>query len=418
VFAAAAAVAVTLLVVRPKGEPKAAAGPDATGKGDRPKTAATTAPAAADGWVKLFNGRDLSGWSVPDGRPNPWAVENGAIVARRQAGSAGCLFCDATFADAHVRAECRVTGQGGGLYVRAAPATDTNIPDGYEAQINTASPAGGPPTGSVMTGHTTHARAADGLVRDGEWFTLELIAVGGRVTVMVNGTRAADWTDPDRRFARGGVALQPGAPDSVIEFRSVEVRDLSAAAPSAPPATAAGGTPLFDGRTLAGWRKTDPTIENWVARDGELASNGSYGYLISERRYRQFRLRAECRLSDEGYGGVHFWAPFDDSTPGGGFEAEFKQLPSGRELGGLLRSSSAVPLVTPSRAVSVRPNDWFRLEILATAARVTVSVNGTAVAEHADPQMPATGGRLALNNKDGQRQFRLRAIELTEIGGP
>src|SRR5205085_7772858 len=39
-------------------------------------------PPLADGWVPLFNGKDLSGWKTHDLEPGNWRVEDGAIVGR------------------------------------------------------------------------------------------------------------------------------------------------------------------------------------------------------------------------------------------------------------------------------------------------------------------------------------------------
>jgi serine/threonine protein kinase len=42
-----------------------------------------------------------------------------------------------------------------------------------------------------------------------QWFMLEVIAEGNRVVVKVNGQMAADYPDPERRFARGHITLFP-----------------------------------------------------------------------------------------------------------------------------------------------------------------------------------------------------------------
>src|SRR6187551_301232 len=43
-------------------------------------TGASSAPAQADpGFTKLFNGKDLTGWKIPEGDGGHWKVVNGAI---------------------------------------------------------------------------------------------------------------------------------------------------------------------------------------------------------------------------------------------------------------------------------------------------------------------------------------------------
>ena len=41
--------------------------------------AAQTPPAATGAWTSLFNGRDLSGWKVPEGDNGHWKVVDGVI---------------------------------------------------------------------------------------------------------------------------------------------------------------------------------------------------------------------------------------------------------------------------------------------------------------------------------------------------
>ena len=46
------------------------------------------------------------------------------------------------------------------------------------------------------------------------------------ITILVNGKKTVDWTDPKDRFKTGHFALQQHDPGSVVKFRKIEVKEL------------------------------------------------------------------------------------------------------------------------------------------------------------------------------------------------
>ena len=63
--------------------------------------------------------------------------------------------------------------------------------------------------------------------RDGEWFTLRVVARGNHLRSWVNGEAAADCRDPQNRFTRGYILLQQHHRTGVVEFRQVRIRVVS-----------------------------------------------------------------------------------------------------------------------------------------------------------------------------------------------
>ena len=55
-----------------------------------------------DGWVSLFNGKDLSGWTISEN--GQFTVEDGCIVVR---GKRAHLFTKKTFKDFHFKTEIK-----------------------------------------------------------------------------------------------------------------------------------------------------------------------------------------------------------------------------------------------------------------------------------------------------------------------
>ena len=53
-----------------------------------------------------------------------------------------------------------------------------------------------------------------------------MIAEGSRVVVKINDQLTADYVDPERRFLKGHIALQQLLPDTRVEFRKIEIKEL------------------------------------------------------------------------------------------------------------------------------------------------------------------------------------------------
>ena len=69
----------------------------------------------ADGFVPLFNGKDLAGWKTHPDQPGGWTVEAGNLVGRGQL--AHHLFTErGDFEDFHLRAELKLMAHPGSPY--------------------------------------------------------------------------------------------------------------------------------------------------------------------------------------------------------------------------------------------------------------------------------------------------------------
>jgi WD40 repeat protein len=185
--------------------------------------------ADSEGFVSLFNGKDLSGWKPHPRRQGLWRVdEEGVLVGSGPAAS--YLFSDrGNFTNFHLRAEVRINdGGNSGIYGRSTFGAAPTL-DGYEAQINSTGRDSNR-TGSLYKAGGAVYTVASSPVRSNEWFTLELIANDNHIVVKVNGQTTADYSDPDRRFTMGHLALQQHDPQTVVEFRKIEIREPDAQA--------------------------------------------------------------------------------------------------------------------------------------------------------------------------------------------
>lgn len=190
--------------------------------------AAASPPArgAIAGFKPLFNGRDLSGWQFSGGGTGNWIVENGVITCT--GGGFNRLYTQRSdFADFHVRAEVLISdGGNGGLHVRTPPGMTSG--GGYEAQVNSTAPDRNRTGSLYIPGQGMVYSVPQTLVPPNTWFTLEVLARGNRIGILVNGTAVVDYVDAQNTFGRGHIALEHHDPQTKIYFRRVDVKEFPA----------------------------------------------------------------------------------------------------------------------------------------------------------------------------------------------
>lgn len=91
---------------------------------------------------------------------------------------------------------------------------------------------------------------------------------------------------------------------------------------------------LFDGRDLTGWKVNGD--ERWIVENGTMlceSTVGKYGYLTSEKAFRNFDLRLEFRGEGKGNSGVFFHAMITGNTPATGPDIQGMQVEIDPNLG-------------------------------------------------------------------------------------
>lgn len=172
----------------------------------------------------IFNGRDFTGWKVPE--PNPfWRIEDGVLIGENDEKLTGSLlFTEASYGDFVFEADVRWTGDiDSGFFVRK-PA--------LQLQIGTSASLKRDMTGSFYTGgrerypEAGQARDMEKLLRPGEWNTFRLEARGDTFTCWINGRQVSQYTDA-KFAAPAPIGLQVH-PNKVmrVEFRNVRAAAL------------------------------------------------------------------------------------------------------------------------------------------------------------------------------------------------
>ncbi len=157
------------------------------------------ASAADLGWVDLFNGKDLDGWTQRNGTAT-FRVDGDTIVGKTSEGSPNSFLCtDQPYGDFELTFDVKVDSPlNSGVQIRSQSKGDT--PDGrvngpqVEIAVNgTAGYIYGEAAGGWMTQDT--ARVPHQHFVEDEWNSFHVMAMGPRIQVWINGKLISDLTD-------------------------------------------------------------------------------------------------------------------------------------------------------------------------------------------------------------------------------
>lgn len=193
---------------------------------------------AAEGFVSLFNGKDLTGWKVRDSKNDVWIVEEGMIVCTGRGG--GWLGSEREYADFVLRLEYRLkAGGNSGVYLRA-PEKGHISRVGMEIQLlDDQDPRYAKLDFYQHTGAIYHVAAPTQRAGKpaGQWNNMEIEANGRQIRVTLNGKKITDadldrcLKDPAVAKEHTGLARTTGfiglqSHTDRVEFRNVRIKEI------------------------------------------------------------------------------------------------------------------------------------------------------------------------------------------------
>lgn len=188
------------------------------------------APAlAAEGFVPLFDGKSLAGWS---GDPALWQVVDGNIVGSTEGHPLtknSFLATERSYKNFVLRLKFKLRNHNSGVQFRSKSLPE-HVVQGYQADIadnmflGILYEEGGR---GILVNVQNPAEVKQHLRADG-WNEYVITANGNHITQVLNGYTTVDYTEQDTVGAKEGViALQlHTGPAMRIEFRDVELREL------------------------------------------------------------------------------------------------------------------------------------------------------------------------------------------------
>ena len=164
----------------------------------------------------------------------------------------------------------------------------------------------------------------------------------------------------------------------------------------------AGFKRIFNGRDLTGW--TIHGTEKWYVENRELVCESGpdkqYGYLSTNKKYKNFILQLQFKLEANGNSGVFIRSDIE-GTKISGWQVEV--APADHHTGGIYESYGRGWMIKPSaeKEKVLKPNDWNDMRIEMVGDKVTTFLNGQQMVQLEDEKIGQANGFIALQIHDG-----------------
>jgi Domain of Unknown Function (DUF1080) len=181
---------------------------------------------AADGFVPLFNGKNLDGW---DGDPRLWSVKNGMIVGSTEGVSLEhneFLISKQKYANFILRVDMKLRNHNSGVQFRSQAHPEWVV-SGYQADAAENNYWGCLYEERGKRGIMVNSWKEKGekVVKLKDWNTYEILCDGDHIQIKLNGTVTADLHDSVS--LDGVIALQlHRGPAMEAFFRNIEIKVL------------------------------------------------------------------------------------------------------------------------------------------------------------------------------------------------
>lgn len=361
-----------------------------------------------EGFVAMFNGKDLSGWKGLVENPikrasmsaselaarqkeadaqmrKDWRVENGVLVF--QGKGYNNLVSEKMYEDFEMLLDWRMEPKGdGGVYLRGSPQVQTW--DTSRTDVGAQVGSGGLYNNKVH--RSTPLKVADNPIN--EWNTFRIKMIGDRVTVHLNGQLVTDnvilenyWDRKIPIFSKEAIELQ--AHGTRLEFRDIYVKEIPRPRPYVLSVQEKneGFVPLFNGVNLDGWVGNKV---NYYAQEGMIVSDpapkrpaGMNKNIYTDKEYSDFIMRFEFQLTPGANNGLGIRTPLEGDAAYVGMELQI--LDNEAEIYKDLKPyqyHGSVYGIIPALRVYLKPiGEWNYQEVKAIGNRITITLNGKVI---------------------------------------
>ncbi|MEO5996242.1 MAG: DUF1080 domain-containing protein [Chitinophagaceae bacterium] len=159
---------------------------------------------------------------------------------------------------------------------------------------------------------------------------------------------------------------------------------------------------IFNGKDLKGW--TIHGTEKWYVEKGEMICESGpdkqYGYLSTDKKYKNFELQLQFKQEANGNSGVFIRSGIE-GTKISGWQVEV--APLGNHTGGIYESYGRGWIIQPKPEDEnfLKQGEWNELKILAKGDEVTTWLNGHQMVFLKDEKIGKGEGFIALQIHDG-----------------
>lgn len=362
-----------------------------------------------EGFVPLFNGKDLKGWKGLVGDPikrskmdamtlaeeqkkadaemrEGWKVVNGEL---QFTGHGNNITTVKKYGDFEMLVDWKIIDDGkqegdAGIYLRGTP--QVQIWDNARIKVGAQVGSGGLYNNQVN--ESKPLKVADKKL--GEWNTFRIIMKADRVTVFLNDVLVTDnvilenyWDRKLPIFASEQIELQ--AHGSPVYYRNIYIKELPRAKPFQLSAQEKkeGYKVLFDGTNMHEW--TGNTAE-YVTEDGNMVINpksdkGSGGNLFTKDEYSDFIFRFEFQLTPGANNGLGIRSPLTGDAAYKGMELQIldNDAPMYKDLQIYQYHGSIYGTIPAKRGFLKPTGEWNYQEVIVNGPKIKVILNGTVI---------------------------------------
>jgi hypothetical protein len=146
-----------------------------------------------------------------------------------------------------------------------------------------------------------------------------------------------------------------------------------------------GWRPLFDGKTLDGW-KVGENAATFSVQDGAIVVFGPRAHLyymgpVENHVFRNFEWKADVMTFPGSNSGMYFHTEYQEGGwPQKGYEVQVNNSHTDP-----IRTGSLYNIVNVMNTAPAKDNEWFTQHIIVQGKTVTIKVNGKTTAEYTEP---------------------------------
>ena len=351
------------------------------------------------GFVSLFNGTSLDGWSVADGPESAFYVQDGAILVHPSSGFPAWLRSAREYENFDLRGEFFVRGwTNSGIYVHA-PEHGRTIWCGMKINIFQQVDANPSPEsmGSIFP---LVPPLKVNVKNKGEWNTFRIVMDWPHLKVWTNGEIIQDLdvdTVPELRHRLRSGYLGLESLSYPIRFRNLRVRELP---------SKISWMPLYEtAEDLAKWQimSGKPTFQGL----GRVLHGDGDGHFATIETFRDFEFQMYVRHVRHHNGGVTFGSP-GRGAPGRRYEVQLHDVEGAHYCTGSLYG------IKRALYPRIEPEQWWLFQLRVKDRACLVRVNGDTVLEYDRLELPSPGP-IALQAHDVGRWTEYKHIRVRRI---
>ncbi|GEP96854.1 family 16 glycoside hydrolase [Chitinophaga cymbidii] len=358
---------------------------------------------AGEGFVSMFNGKDLQGWKGLVADPVKRAKMNAATLQKEQAkadekmrtgwkaedglliftGKGDNLCTEKKYGDFEMFVDWKITKDGdAGIYLRGTP--QVQIWDTARHDVGAQVGSGG--LYNNQQNPAKPSKVADNAI--GEWNNFRIIMKGDRVTVYLNGELVVNnvmlenyWDRALPIFTEEQIELQ--AHGTYVAYRNLYIREFEQVKPFtlSEEEKKEGYRILFDGTNMHQWTGN---TSGYAIDNGDILCSpqkGSGGNLYTKDEFSDFIFRFEFQLTPGANNGLGIRAPLTGNAAYEGMELQIldNEADIYKNLH-IYQYHGSVYGVIPAKRGFLKPvGEWNYEQVTVKGTHITVELNGTVI---------------------------------------